>query len=268
VAVGSGVAQLQPVALPKFRSSSEATMLGILGIVLFLGLWEVAAQVGWLNPVILSSPSRIAVAFIGQWQSGQFIGDLGVSVAELVIGFALSAVIGVAVGIAMGLNRITEYALDPFVWFLYSTPLVALYPLIVVWLGFGFATVIAITFMLTVIPIAVNTFSGVKSVDPSLICAVRVFGGSNTDVILKAVLPASLPLVLAGFRIGLSRALIGVVLGEMFSSNAGLGFRMTVYAAHLKTADVFVPLVTFVIIGIITTQLAIMLEGRLQSWKT
>jgi ABC-type nitrate/sulfonate/bicarbonate transport system permease component len=254
--------------MPKFRSGNEATILGITGIVLFLALWELAAQLGWLNPVIVSSPSRIAVAFAGQWQSGQFIGDLGVSVAELVIGFVLSAVVGVAVGIAMGLNRITEYALDPFVWFLYSTPLVALYPLIVVWLGFGFATVIAITFMLTVIPIAVNTFSGVKSVDPSLVRAVRVFGGSQKDVILKAVLPASLPLVLAGFRIGLSRALIGVVLGEMFSSNAGLGFRMTVYAAHLKTADVFVPLVAFVVIGIITTQLAIMLEGRLQSWKT
>ena len=156
MAVGSGVAR-------------RATVLGILGIVLFLGLWELAAQVGWLNPVVLSSPGRIVAAFSGQWQSGQVLGDLGVSLEELVLGFALSAVVGVAIGIAMGLNRITEYALDPFVWFLYSTPLVALYPLIVVWLGFGFATVIAITFMLTVVPIAVNTFSGVRSVDPSLI---------------------------------------------------------------------------------------------------
>jgi NitT/TauT family transport system permease protein len=268
VAVGSGVTPLRPIVLPRFRSSNRATLLGILGILLFVGFWELAAQVGWLNPVILSSPSRIAVAFAGQWQSGQFVADLGVSLAELVIGFGLSAIVGVAMGIAMGLNRTTEYAFDPFVWFLYSTPLVALYPLIVVWLGFGFSTVIAITFMLTVIPIAVNTFSGVRSVDPSLIAAVRVFGGSKTDVILKAVLPASLPLVLAGFRIGLSRALIGVVLGEMFSSNAGLGFRMTVYAAHLKTADVFVPLVAFVVIGVVTTQLALLLESRLQSWKT
>jgi ABC-type nitrate/sulfonate/bicarbonate transport system permease component len=205
VAVGSGVTPLRPIVLPRFRSSNRATLLGILGILLFVGFWELAAQVGWLNPVILSSPSRIAVAFAGQWQSGQFVADLGVSLAELVIGFGLSAIVGVAMGIAMGLNRTTEYAFDPFVWFLYSTPLVALYPLIVVWLGFGFSTVIAITFMLTVIPIAVNTFSGVRSVDPSLIAAVRVFGGSKTDVILKAVLPASLPLVLAGFRIGLSR---------------------------------------------------------------
>jgi NitT/TauT family transport system permease protein len=268
MAVGSGVAPLRSIALPKFRSSNSAALLGILGIVLFLGLWEGAAQIGWLNPVIASSPTRIAAAFVSQWQSGQFLGDLGVSVTELVIGFGLSAVVGIAIGIAMGLNRTTEFALDPFVWFLYSTPLVALYPLIVVWLGFGFATVIAIAFFLTVIPMTVNTLAGVRSVDPSLVRAVRVFGGSNTDVILKAVLPASLPLVLAGARIGLSRALIGVVLGEMFSSNAGLGFRMTVYAAHLKTADVFVPLVTFVVIGVITTQLAIMLEGRLQSWKT
>ena len=267
MAVGSRVAAVAPVRLPRFRSN-EATILGILGIVLFLGLWELAAQVGLLNPVVVSSPSRIAVAFVGQWQSGQFIGDLGVSLAELAIGFTLSAVFGVAIGIAMGLNRTTEYALDPFVWFLYSTPLVALYPLIVVWLGFGFATVIAIAFMLTVVPIAVNTFSGVRSVDPSVVCAVRVFGGGKRDVVMKAVLPASLPFILAGFRIGLSRALIGVVLGEMFSSNAGLGFRMTVYGAHLKTADVFVPLFAFVIIGVITTQLAIALENRLQSWKT
>jgi len=268
VAVGSGVAPLPAIALPKVRSKHEATVLGILGIVLFVALWEGAAQIGWINPVILSSPSRIAVAFAGQWESGQFVADLGVSLTELAIGFGLSLVGGVVIGIAMGLNRTTEYALDPFVWFLYSTPLVALYPLIVVWLGFGFATVIAITFMLTVIPIVVNTFAGVRSVDPALVCAVRVFGGSKLDVVMKAVLPASLPMVLAGVRIGLGRALIGVVLGEMFSSNAGLGFRMTVYAAHLKTADVFVPLMAFVFIGVITTQLAILLERRLQSWKT
>lgn len=250
------------------RSKNEPVVLGILGIVLFLGMWEGAAQAGWINPVILSSPSRIAVAFAGQWASGQFLADLGVSLAELAIAFTLSLIVGVALGIAMGLNRTTEYALDPFVWFLYSTPLVALYPLLVVWLGFGFTTVLAIAFLLTVIPIVVNTLAGVRSVDPSLVRAVRVFGGSRLDVVTKAVLPAALPLVLAGARIGLGRALIGVVLGEMFSSNAGLGFRMTVYAAHLKTADVFVPLAAFVVIGIVTTQLALLLQSRLQSWKT
>jgi ABC-type nitrate/sulfonate/bicarbonate transport system permease component len=268
VAIGSRVAP-RPGERARFRLPlpSDSFVLGTLGIVIFLALWEIAAQMGFLNAVVISSPSRIAYAFAGQWSSGQFLGDLGVSMAELALSFVLSAVAGIAMGIAMGLDRTTEYALDPFVWFLYSTPLVALYPLIVVWLGFGFATVIAITFLLTVIPIAVNTFAGVRSVDPSLVRAVRAFGGNQMDVVLKAVLPASLPLVLAGIRIGLSRALIGVVLGEMFSSNAGLGYRMTLYAAHLKTADVFVPLIAFVIIGVILTQCTTLLENRIQRWR-
>ncbi len=249
------------------RRNNDEVVFGIAGLVAFTLLWEVAARLGWLNPVVISSPSRIAVAFVGQLASGQYAGDLGVSLTELVVGFVLSVVVGVAVGIAMGLNRDVEYAIDPFVWFLYSTPLIALYPLLVVWLGFGFATVVTVAFLLTVVSIIVNTLAGVRSVDPVLIRAVRAFGGDRSAVIRKVILPASLPLIVAGIRIGLSRTLIGVVLGEMFSSNAGLGFRMTVYAARLRTADVFVPLITFVVIGVIITQLVGMFERRVQAWK-
>jgi ABC-type nitrate/sulfonate/bicarbonate transport system permease component len=245
----------------------DPVLLGIAGLVAFGLVWEGAARVGWLNPVVVSSPGRIAVAFVGQAASGQFFGDLGVSLEELAVGFLLSVVVGVALGIAMGLHRDVEYALDPFVWFLYATPLIALYPLLVVWLGFGFVTVVTVAFLLTVVSIIVNTLAGVRSVDPVLIRAVRAFGGNRSAVIRKVILPASLPLIIAGIRIGLSRTLIGVVLGEMFSSNAGLGFRMTVYAARLRTADVFVPLIAFVVIGVVMTQLVGLFERRLQAWK-
>jgi len=139
--------------------------------------------------------------------------------------------------------------------------------LIIVWLGFGFATVVAVTFMLSVVAIVVNTMAGVHAVDPQLVRAVRAFGGNKFDVVVKVILPAAVPLILAGMRIGLGRALHGVVLGEMFSSNAGLGFRITFYAAHLRTADVFVPLVILVAIGIVINQLMNSLEGRLRAWK-
>lgn len=246
----------------------EPALLGILGLVLFGVAWQVAADRGLINPTILASPRLIAQAFAGQWSSGQLLGDLGVSLTELAIGFGLSIVVGVGLGLAMGLNQTVEYALDPFMWFLYSAPLIAIYPLLVVWLGFGFTTVLAVTFLLTVVSIIVNTLAGVRSVDPTLIRAVRAFGGTQRDVILKVILPAALPLTLAGLRIGLGRALIGVILGEMFGSNAGLGFRMTVYAAHLRTADVFVPLVVFVVIGVLTTQAMKVAESRLQAWRT
>jgi NitT/TauT family transport system permease protein len=258
MAVGSRVAPLaqRTVARRAYRGPGSAFWLGWLGIVLFVAAWELAGRAGLINPVIVSSPSRIAVAFVAQCSSGQLLADFLVSMTELVVGFGLSLVVGAIVGIVMGLNRTVEYALDPFVWFLYSTPLVALYPLIVVWFGFGFATVIAITFMLTVVPIVVNTLAGVRS-----------FGGNDLDVVRNAIVPAAMPMVMAGVRIGLGRALIGVVLGEMFSSNAGLGYRMTVYGAHLRTADVFVPLLVFVAIGLVLTKLSTLVEDRLQAWK-
>ena len=158
------------------------------------------------------------------------------------------------------MSRMVEYAADPFIWFLYASPLIAFYPLIIVWLGFGSTTVIALTFLLTFITSTVNTMAGVRSVDPQLIRAVQAFGGSQLDVICKVVLPASAPLVLAGVRIGLGRALIGVILGEMFSSNGGLGYHISYYGAHLKTADLFVPLMTVVAIGILTTRVCAIFE--------
>ncbi len=245
----------------------EEIGLGVLGVVLLVGGWEYAAYAGWLNPVIVSSPSAIAQAFARQWQSGDLMKDLGISLAEFAIGFSLSLVVGLALGVAMGMSRWVEYAADPFIWFLYASPLIAFYPLIIVWLGFGSTTVIALTFLLTFVTIAVNTMAGVRSVDPQLIRAVRAFGGSRLDVVAKVVLPASVPLVLAGVRIGLGRALIGVILGEMFSSNGGLGYHISFYGAHLKTADLFVPLTTVVVIGVVMTRICAVFERRFLAWR-
>lgn len=255
------------VARPVPPRGREQFVLGILGTLAFLVAWELAARFDLINPVVVSNPSRIAAAFVAQLRAGEIFADLGVSLIEFVVGFGLSLAVGIALGIAMGLNRLTEYAVDPFVWFLYSSPLIAFYPVIVVWLGFGFATVVAITFLLSFVSIVVNTVAGVQGVDPQLVRAVRAFGGTRLDVVRKAILPAAIPMIIAGLRIGLGRALHGVVLGEMFSSNAGLGYRITFYAAHLRTADVFVPLTILVVIGLLLNALGNALEARLQAWR-
>jgi NitT/TauT family transport system permease protein len=217
--------------------------------------------------VIVSSPSNIAHAFVAQWQSGDLIDDLRVSVSEFAIGFGLSLIVGLILGITMGMSRLAEYAIDPFIWVLYASPLIAFYPLLIIWLGFGSVTVIALTFLLTFVSITVNTMTGVRSVDPQLIRAVRAFGGAHRDVIWKVILPASVPLIIAGVRIGLGRALIGVILGEMFSSNGGLGYHISYYAARLKTSDVFVPLMTVIAIGILMTRVCVVVERRFLAWR-
>lgn len=254
-------------ALARVYRRHEPALLGTLGLVLFAALWEIAGRLGWINPVVLSSPSRIGDAFVRQVASGELLRDLQVTTLEFAVGFGLATVIGVALGVAMGLNQDVEAGLDPFVWFLYAAPLVAFYPLIIVWLGFGFASVVAITVLLTAIPITVNTLTGIRSVDPLLVRAVRAFGGNQWDVVTKVLLPASVPLILAGLRIGIGRALIGVVLGEMFSANVGLGFRMTYYGARLRTTDVLVPLVVIILFGIVATQAVRILESRLARWR-
>jgi ABC-type nitrate/sulfonate/bicarbonate transport system permease component len=241
--------------------------LGALGFVILLALWEAAARAGLANPVVISSPSRIATAFVRQWSSGDLLTDIGTSAVEFGIGFGMAIIVGVALGLAMGMNRFVEYAIDPFVWFVYASPLIAFYPLLIVWLGFGFATVVAVAFLLSFVSIAVNTLAGVHAVDASHVRAVAAFGGSARDVVFKVVLPASVPHILAGARIGLGRALHGVVLGEMFGSNDGLGFSITRYASQLKTAEVFVPLLTLVVFGVAINQASGLLERRLLAWR-
>jgi ABC-type nitrate/sulfonate/bicarbonate transport system permease component len=267
VAMSAGAASDEPRARRRRGDRWEEIVLGAVGVCAVVIGWELAARSGLVNPVIASSPGAIAAAFARQWQSGDWWADVSVSLAEFAVGFALSLVVGVALGVAMGMSRVFEYAVDPFIWFLYASPLIAFYPLIIVWLGFGSTTVVALTFLLTFVSIAVNTMAGVRSVEPQLVRAVRAFGGSPLDVAAKVVLPASVPLMLAGVRIGLGRALIGVILGEMFSSNGGLGYHISYYGARLKTADLFVPLMTVVVIGVVTTRFCAVFERWFLSWR-
>ncbi len=245
----------------------EAEILGGTGLALLVAIWELAARWHWVNPIVLSSPSQITIAFQHQWASGALHRSLVVSGLEFAVGFGLAVIGGLIAGLAMGLNQDIEYALDPFVWFFSSAPLVAFYPLLIVWLGFGLRTVAAISFLLSVVPITVNTLAGMRSVNPTLVRAVRAFGGGSLDVVIKVVLPGSLPLVLAGLRIGVGRALVGIVLGEMFSANAGLGFLISYYGAHLRTSDLFVPLAVIMVFGVGVMQAIRLVEHRIARWR-
>ena len=248
-------------------SRREAVVLGVMGLAIALGAWEVAARLHLVNPVVLASPARVGAALVQQWSRGELAVDLAWSAAAFALGFGLAATVGVVVGLAMGAWRSVELALDPFVWFLYATPLVALHPLLVVWVGFGFPVAVTLAFLLAVIPIVVNTVGAVQAADPVLVRAVRAFGGSRRAVAMKVVLPGSLPLVLAGLRLAAGRALVGVVVGEMFGANLGLGFRMTHYGARLRTADALAPVVLLTLLGVAVTQALRLLEGRLGRWR-
>jgi NitT/TauT family transport system permease protein len=242
-------------------------LLGILSFVIILSVWELSVRLGWVNPFFTSNPFAIADALRHQVITGELLLNLSVSLVEFAVGLGLAVVIGVLLGLFIGWYRIVDYALDPFVWFLYSAPLVAFYPIFIIVVGLGKPTVIAITFLLSVIVILVNTAAGIRNVDPLLLQVSRSFGARKYEIFFKVALPASVPMMIAGLRLAVGRALMGIVAAEMFGSTAGLGASISYYGGLLKTTNMLASLVIITGLGVLLTQGLALLEGRFDSWR-
>jgi len=248
--------------------SAQPVLLGLLSFAAILVAWETGARLGWLNPFFTSQPTAIARALLDQTESGELARSVGVSLVEFTAGFGAAIIVGLTLGIVGGWFRTIEYALDPYIWFVYSTPLIAFYPLFVLWLGLGTHTVMAISFLLSVTPITVNTIAGMRSVDPLLVRAARSFGARPGDLLWKVSLPASVPMIAAGLRLGVGRALTGVVIAELFVPSGGLGSSIAYNAGLLRTTNMLASLAVIVVIGVICTQTLSALEARLSAWRT
>lgn len=246
---------------------NEALILGVAGLLAFVFLWEIAARFEWVNPALLASPTSVVQALDRWLAGGRLWRDLWTSLWELGISFAASVLIGVPLGVLMGWFRRVEYALDPFVWVLYSAPSIAFWPLLMIWLGMGTKPIIALSFILAFVTVTINTMAGVREIDPVLIKCARSFNARPWDLFAKFMLPAAMPMITAGLRLALGRALIGVIIGELFSSNAGLGFHISYFGARLRFADVFASIVLVVLVGVLLTQAIRVVENRMARWR-
>jgi NitT/TauT family transport system permease protein len=247
--------------------SLRPLLLGTASFLVLLIAWQLIVEAGLVDGFLVGSPTKVAGALGDQISSGVLLANLKVSAYELAIGFGLSAVLGVAGGILMGWYGTLNDAFDPFVWLGYASPLVALYPVFLLIFGLGAPTVIAIAVLLAVFPILINTRSGVHEVDAKLIQAARSFGATDRQLFQKVVLPASLPLVMAGLRLGIGRALVGVVVGEFFVGDKGLGYSIAYYAGLLRTTDMIAAVVVIGALGVLLTQVLSIFERRIDAWR-
>ena len=245
----------------------EVIILGAIGPLCLIVLWEAAARLNWMDAMLISSPTSVMKAMVTWALNGTLWRDLGVSLMETFIGFATATIVGISVGAIIGWKKPIEYALDPFIWFLYTTPLVSLWPLFIMWLGFGYQPIIALAFLFAVVPITINAFTGFRGVDPILIRCAHSFNAKPFDMFLKFTLPAALPMIIAGLRLGVGRALIGVIIGELFSANEGLGFHISYYGARLNFSFVFAGLFVVVVVGLLLTQTIRVVEMYFEGWK-
>ena len=254
--------------LYKFYLNQEKKILGISAVVLFLTIWELTGGVFQLiNPMFMSAPSLIWKAAVGLFASGEIYNDLYISGIEFAWGYFLSVIFAVPFGIACGWYRRVSYIFDPFINALNATPRVALLPLVIIWLGIGVLSKVGIIFLGAVFPILINTRDGVKTTPHNLLNAAKSFGASEWQIFKSVVLPSTLPFILTGLRLGVGRALIGVMVGELYAATAGIGFMITVAGATFQTDKVFVGILIFATTGMIAMELLTRLESRFDKWR-
>jgi ABC-type nitrate/sulfonate/bicarbonate transport system permease component len=252
----------------KFYLNQEKKILGTAGVVTFLILWELVGNVLQLiNPMFMSAPSLIFNAAVQLFGSGEIYNDLYVSGVELFWGYFLSALVAVPFGIMVGWYKRMSYIFDPFINAMNATPRVALLPLVIIWLGIGVLSKVGIIFLGAVFPILINTRDGVKTTPLNLLTAARSFGASEWMLFKTVVLPSTIPFILTGLRLGLGRAIVGVMVGELYAATAGIGFMITVAGATFQTDKVFVGVLVFALTGMLGMELLTRVENRFSRWR-
>jgi NitT/TauT family transport system permease protein len=255
-------------AFYKFYLNHEKAILGGIAGAIFLIIWELAGNIyQWINPMFMSAPSLIAKAGYQLFASGEIYNDLYVSGVEFLGGYALAVAVAIPFGIMLGWYKRMSYIFDPFVNAMNATPRVALLPLVIIWLGIGMLSKVGIIFLGAVFSILINTRDGVKTTPANLLTAARSFGASEWMVFKAVVLPSTIPFILTGLRLAVGRALVGVLVGELYAATAGIGFMITVAGATFQTDKVFVGVLIFAFAGMISMELLTKFERRFDKWR-
>jgi len=258
-------ARAQAVAAGRRRRRQLVEIaIRIASLAAVLSIWEIFGA--RIDPVLFTTPSKIAVAAVGMIGSGELWNYLWPSLVVLLLGLSSAAVIGIAVGLLLARFWVLDVALGVYITFLYSTPSVALVPLIVLWAGFETTAKVIILFLFAFFPMTINTYQGVKNVDPRLIEVGRAFRCSERQLWLNIVLPGALPFIVTGLRLAVGRGLIGMVLADLYTAISGIGYLIVRTASTYQVDKMFVPIVTLGILGVTLTALLRVVEIKVAPW--
>jgi NitT/TauT family transport system permease protein len=239
--------------------------VGIIGS--FLLLWEIASG-RWVEPFLISSPTRIFWAFVANIQAGSLIEHAWVTFQEIGIGFPLGALAGIAVGYLFGRSPTLAEIFEPIIITLYGVPRTALAPLFIVWLGIGIWSKVGVVFLLTFFLNFFTTYAGMKQMDQEYIDLARIMGARGWKLSVKVILPAVSPYILMGVKTSIPFAVIGAIVGEFIAATEGVGFFIRMSAGVFKTADVFAGIIVLMLFVIIMNTIADRLEKRVLQWQT
>lgn len=249
----------------KVVAHRQRIIIGSLSVVAGLVGWVIAAAIV-NNQLFLVGPIQVAHRAVQLFANGTLGNDLATSGEEFIGGLIAAICVGVPVGILIGISKRARDVLQPWISGLYSTPVVALSPLLILWFGIGLVSKIVVIFSVAVFPIITNTQAGITGLDPDLVEMARCFQFTRGTMIRHVYLRGSLPLVLTGVRLAIGRAIVGVVVAELFGARSGLGYAIQVTSQAYDTAGLFTCIILLACIGVLFSSIAIRLERMAAPW--
>jgi taurine transport system permease protein len=249
---------------PAWRMPSWA--ITCVSLVLVLGIWEGLGP--HINPLFASYPSEIVRAFWKMMETGRLPAAFWSSMQPFLAGYFLAAVLGISAGLLLGRSRVLYAAFGIYVVAGYSMPLIALVPLLMIWFGLGFMVKMVIIFLLTFFPVCINTWVGVQAVPKTLVEVGTAFCAPQSQIMRQIVLPAVLPYIMAGLRLGIGKAVIAMVVAEFLTSISGLGGVIVSSANSFQTAEMFVPIIVIMVLAVVLTNLVSYIEHKVAPWQS
>ena len=250
-----------------WKRSLWVTLLRTVVIGGFLLLWEIASG-RWIEPFLISSPSRILSSMISSFQSGDLLQHTWVTFQEIAIGFPLGAISGIALGYCFGRSQVLAEIFEPIIIALNGIPRTALAPLFIVWLGIGIWSKVGVVFLLTFFLNFFNTYAGMRQMDQEYIDLARLMGANRWKLTFRVILPAISPYVFIGIRTSIPFSVIGAIVGEFIAATEGIGFFIRLSAGVFRTADVFVGIIVLMLLVIVMDKIADLIERRVLAWQT
>jgi len=232
----------------------------------FLLLWEIASG-NWIEPFLISSPSRILTSLIAGFRSGDLIQHTWVTFQEIAIGFPAGVVLGIGLGYAFGRSQILAEIFEPIIIALNGIPRTALAPLFIVWLGIGIWSKVGVVFLLTFFLNFFNTYAGMRQLDQEYVDLARLMGARGWKLTFRVILPAISPYVFTGIRTSIPFSVIGAIVGEFVAATEGVGFFIRQAAGLFRTADVFVGIIVLMLMVIAMDKVAELIERRALRWQ-
>ena len=258
---------MKPSLIRALSRNGSRTWLGLISILAGVLLWHLLTRYGGIPNFILPSPLSVWTRFLRALTDGSLIYHTGITLLEIVMGLLAGVVLATLVGYVLAKSRALERILSPYVVASQAIPVVAIAPLLVIWLGDGILSKVVICALIVFFPVLVNTIVGVRAVPPALYDLMNSLHASRSQILWKVEVPASLPVFLGGLRIGATLSVIGAIVGELVDAEEGLGFLLQLGDFQYDTPMVFVAVFMLIALALMLYGIVILLEKRFLKWQ-